>query len=558
MRVAIPITIDDTNMTTDAPLDTYDTWGTTQSTKAYYPATASQTTLGDADKRVWENHFTGDMYIASGNILYKQTGGSGNFSVFLEMPDFSVSGIIDITGNASKERLYVTGLTDSTGDAAGACTVYEVSCVTASYSIWYSTDNIKALDFDETSSELYIFTAASATRYKKITGGTSGTVIYSSGTSGITCGAVDAYTKNVWVGTSDEGILLQTAGTGTATLITGTDSYAWDYLSVDRVSLNVFGVISTNDIYYQVAGTGSFALYDDTKSFSSVYCSWRTLSVLTTLTTSNSAIYIDSSKFFAEDEYCIYDGNIYVALANNLGVLTSVSTVWFDYGATNPNKMFDGTLSSVTTATGEINIELDNDNVTDMVFFGVEAQSITVTLTVDAVEVYSETKTLFTVDVVDWYEYFFLPTDQINDIAFTNIPKYGSGTLDIVIAGGSPTVAVQVGLMVCGFGYAVGDTLSGISPGFQNYSTTEIDDFGRITIVERKSAKTIDCNCKIDSRTDASAIITLYSRIKDLKCVWIASSDLEPWSLLYGICKRFDPVLEHNQGSYSLQLLGIV
>ena len=545
-------------MTTDADLDGYDVWGSTQSTKTYYPATSSQSTLGDADKRVWENHFTGDMYIASGNIIYKQTGGSGDFSVFLEMPDFSVSGIIDITGDSSKERLYVAGFTDDTGDAAAACTVYEVSYTTASYNIWYSTDNIKALDFDETSTELYIFTDSSATRYKKITSGTSGVVIYMSGTSGITSGAVDAYTKNVWVGTSDEGILLQTAGTGTATLITGSDSYSWEYLTVDRVSHSVFGVISTNDIYIQDGGTGLFTLFDDSKSFSSAYYSSRASSLLTTLTTSNSYIYITSSEFFAEEEYCIYDGNIYVALVSSLGVTPTDDTVWFDYGAINPHKMFDGTLSTVTTSTGEINIELDNDNVTDMVFFGVGAQSITVKLTVDTVEVYSITKTLYTVDVVDWYEYFFLPTDQIHDIAFTDIPKYESGTLDITITGGSPTTAIEVGLMVCGFGYNVGDTLSGISPGFQNYSTTEIDDFGRITIVERKSAKTLDCSCKIESRTDASAIITLYSQIKDVKCVWMASAEFEPWSLLYGICKRFDPVLENNQGSYSLQLLGIV
>ena len=558
MRLVIPITIDDTNVTTDADLDGYDVWGSTQSTKTYYPATSSQSTLGDADKRVWENRLTGDMYIASGNILYKQTGGSGDFSVFLEMPDFSISGIIDITGDPSRERLYVTGFTDDTGDGAASCTVYEVSCTTTSYSIWHTTDNIMALDFDENSTELYIFTIASATRYKKTTGGTSGTVIYSSSTSGITSGAVDINTKNVWIGTSDEGILLQTAGTGTATLITGTDSYSWEYLTNDIVTYSVFGVTSTNDIYVQAAGTGSFFLFNDSESYSSAYYSSRASSLLTTLTTSNSDIYITSSEFFAEEEYCIYDGNIYVALVSSLGITPTDDTVWFDYGAINPHKMFDGTLSTVTTSTGEINIELDNDNVTDMVFFGVDAQSITVTLTVDEVEVYSETKTLYTVDVVDWYEYFFLPTDQINDIAFVNIPKYESGTLDILISGGSSTTEIEVGLMVCGFGYDVGDTISGISPGFQNYSTTEIDDFGRITIVERKSAKTIDCTCKIDSRTDASAIITLYSRIKDLKCVWIASEDLEPWSLLYGICKRFDPILEHNQGSYTLQLLGIV
>lgn len=177
MRVAIPITIDDTNMTTDAPIDSYDTWGTTQSSKAYYPATASQKTLGDADKRVWENHFSGDMYIASGNIIYKQTGGVGDFSLFLEMPDFSVSGIIDITGDSLKERLYVVGLTDILTDPSTTCDIYEVSCETASYSIWESTLDAVALDFNETSSELYLFTTTYATRKKKISSGVVSVVI---------------------------------------------------------------------------------------------------------------------------------------------------------------------------------------------------------------------------------------------------------------------------------------------------------------------------------------------------------------------------------------------
>ena len=561
MKMVVPITINDDNVTTDAVDESYDVWGTDISLKTFYPATPSQSQLGGTDKKLWEHPYTGDVYVSAVNTIYKQTAGKGTFISWTTLPDFNVAGIIDIAGDTGKNVLYVAGYTDDTEDAT-ACDVYELSLATGTATLWYSgVANIVALDTDEYTGEVYFFQAGYVFRYYKTASGTYGTQIYNDAINNyITGGCVNPDTKDVWISNSVGGILLQSAGSGTPTVIPGTASYAWGYMSMNRVSLNVYGVVtSSNEIYYQPGGTGAFSLYEDTHSYSAVFSSWRTLADFLLVSSAASSIYINSSKFFTTDEYCIFQNRVYVSLINSLQATPSYDdTAWFDYGYVNSLRMFDGAISTPTTATGSINLTLDNDNITAIGFFGVTAQEIQVVLTVGTVEVYNETIELRSTEVGDWYEYFFNPINQVRDTVFENIPAYSSGDFAITISGASVSDAVEAGLMVPGYSYDVGNTKRGVKPGFVNYSTTEVDAFGRISITPRGSAKTLDCECFLDSRAQASAVIDLYNRTKDLNCLWIGSRDADTWSLIYGICKRFDATIEDNNGKYSLQILGVV
>ena len=561
MKMVVPITIDDDNMTTDAVAESYDEWAVDSSLSVFYPATSSQGVIGGANKRLWENPYTGDIYVSAVNSIYLQSAGKGNFSLFCTLPDFAIAGITDIAGDGSRDILYVVGYTDDTGDASQT-DIYAVALSSAEISLWLENagDDISALDVDDYTGELYTFAPGYVQRRLKTYSGVYGTVLYTDGSGYVTGGCVNPDTKDLWIANSTGGILLKALGVGTPALITGTDSYAWGYMSMNRVTLDVFGIVtSTNEIYYQDGGTGAFSLYEDTYSYDAVYASWRHNSEFLLLGASSSNIYVNSSKFFTTNDYIVYQDRVYYSLVNNIAVPpSSDNTVWFDYGATNPYRMFDGAISTPTTATGSINLTLDNDNITAIGFFGMTAQEIQVVLTVDTVEVYNETIELRSTEVGDWYEYFFNPINQVRDTVFENIPAYSSGDFVITISGASVSDAVEAGLMVPGYSYDVGNTKRGVKPGFVNYSTTEVDAFGRISITPRGSAKTLDCECFLDSRAQASAVIDLYNRTKDLNCLWIGSRDADTWSLIYGICKRFDATIEDNNGKYSLQILGVV
>ena len=545
MKLVPPITIDDTNMTTDAVAESYDTWGTDYSLQSMYNAPAGVSIVA-------VNPLTGEIWVKAGYYVYYKANATSAFVQAFE--GYYVS---DIDVNPYTGRVY--------------CTKYVASSEYRLYEVDTTTYALTAL-------------------------GSSVTSIGSMKLS------IDFYTSNIYMaGYGNDNVYVYTDSTGSVTVHAATGLSTIQDIAIDSDKKDIYVIqYSTEDIYRQVAATGSFnslittfgltgiqvnpldssivvwriggtptvltAAYDATvlttvftaaNNMYWMYFDWGSLSYLVAENSIDLKCY--TSRLFEKSDYCIYNDRVYLALADTYNDNPSTNdTVWFDYGATNPYRMFDGSIESSTTATEEINITLENDNVTAIAFFGVTAESITVTLTVDTIEVYSETKTLRSTEVADWYEYFFNPINQIKDTVFTGIPAYQSGNFDIVISGASPTDTVEVGLMVAGYSYDVGTTKPDVKPGFVDYSTVTTDDFGRITITERGSAKTLDCSVHVKDRDKVTTVLDLMNRTRGLKCLWIASKDEDSWSLIYGIRKRFDMVARNTNGEYTLQILGVV
>jgi hypothetical protein len=568
MKMGIPITIDDTNMTTDAVAEDYATWGSGTATEA---KTYDQNINGPK-RCIWENAVTGDLFITVNAKIYVQRGGSGPFALLINLSDevgtgtiFTSTSSIPINGNYATNKLYTAWFSD----------LYVIDQTDGSFTTITAplTTHIVLAHANSTNGDIFsivvdIATGAVYNIYKMTS--TTSWALYAKPSGVDIIHDIDVYenTGDVFVSATVLPTVphayKQTAGAGAFSQISG--SYTGASITVNQLTGYVCSQLSATS--YVSSATGSMVAATITgvsDSYSGLYghCffSWRTLSYYIIPESPSASIYLLGNKVFEQDEYCIYNDRLYYALAfSNFRRPGADETVWYDYGATNPYRMFDGTITSPTTATGEINLTLENDNVTAFVFFGMQCDEIAAALIVDTVEVWSETKSLRNDDVGDWWEYYTSPIEFIRDISFTDIPAYSSGDFEITISGASPSTEIEAGLMVCGYAYDVGETLEGIAPGFTNYSNTTIDTFGRISITERPSAKELNCKIKVDSREKASAVTSLFINSKDQKAFWIASEaeEPEPWSLLYGICKRFNPVIDYNQGTYSLQLLGVV
>ena len=566
MKMVVPITIDDTNMTTDAVAEDYSVWGSSTATEA---KTYDQNINGPK-RGIWENAVTGDLFMTVNAKIYVQRAGVGAFSLFVDLSDevgtgtiFTSTSSISISGNYANNKLYVAWFSD----------MYEVDQTDASFSTITAPAGtyIVSAHANSTNGDIFAIVVDTATGavydiYKMTS--TTTWALYTKPASVDEIHSIDVYenTGDVFVSATVlptvPHLYKQTAGSGAFSQISG--SYTGASITVDQLTGYVYSQLSATS--YVSSSTGSMVAetitgVSDSYSGSYGHCffSWRTLSYYIIPESPSASTYLLGNKVFEQDEYCIYNDKLYYALAfSNFTRPDSDEAIWFDYGATNPYRMFDGAISTPTTATGSINLTLDNDNVTAIGFFGVTAQEIQVVLTVDTAEVYNETIELRSTEVGNWYEYFFNPINQVRDTVFENIPSHSSGSFDITISGASVSDAVEVGLMVSGYSYDVGNTKRGVKPGFVNYSTTEVDAFGRISIISRGSAKTLDCECFLDSRAQASTVIDLYNRTKDIKCLWVGSRDADTWSLIYGICKRFDATIEDNNGKYSLQILGVV
>jgi len=154
---------------------------------------------------------------------------------------------------------------------------------------------------------------------------------------------------------------------------------------------------------------------------------------------------------------------------------------------TDPQNMFNDTLSEVTSKSGDLTIVLTPGQITGMGFAGLKGNSLTVVGESDSVEVFSHTQSLQDESITDWFDYFFEPFTQIGDVLVSGIPPFSDIEITITIEGASAECGV------CAFGmlYSFGDTTQGTKIEILDYSTKETDEFGVTTFEEGPFSKRI-------------------------------------------------------------------
>jgi hypothetical protein len=178
---------------------------------------------------------------------------------------------------------------------------------------------------------------------------------------------------------------------------------------------------------------------------------------------------------------------------NPLPVSPAISTTWWiDRGPTNRWKMFDGSVTSQTSAADEIEVSVVTVGRVDSVaLLNISAASARIVMT-DAVAgvVYDETYSLVSDSgILDYYEYFFEPVTRIPDFAITDMDLYANTTITVTLEDVGGTVLC--GACVIGLSKTIGDTQFGAGLGIQDYSVKVTDDFGNKTLLERAYADTM-------------------------------------------------------------------
>ena len=239
----------------------------------------------------------------------------------------------------------------------------------------------------------------------------------------------------------------------------------------------------------------------------------------------------------------IYQHKIYQRIVTGAGTtppdLDQVN--WLDDGYTNRYRMFDNTLSSVSSRTGGIEFTLTpNQVINGIALLNVNASTVRVVMN-DPVEgvVYDRTKELrISTNVVDYYTYFFAPLMGLGDIdsaIFLDLPNKPTATITVYISSGA--ALVSVGEVVYGVQSIVGRTNYGTAIGITSYSRKDTDEFGKVTVVKRKNSKYADYDIDIDNNKLAS-VQRLFSEIDSVPCVFIGNPAMEEL-VVYGFYKEF-------------------
>jgi hypothetical protein len=219
----------------------------------------------------------------------------------------------------------------------------------------------------------------------------------------------------------------------------------------------------------------------------------------------------------------------------------TTETYWLDVGPTNRWAMFDLLRNTGTTDGSPLTVVITPGARIDAIaVVGIEADSISISMTSSAVSVYSYTEDLRTRETLDWYDYFFGEFEQKSAVALFDLPPYTNGVITVTLT--RATGDCTCGGVVLGQSVDLGSTIHGAENDALNFSKVERDDFGTATLVQRRTIpKTnqqtriakLAVNKALKVRQDLNAMPALWSGLDDA-----TSGYFEPL-LILGIYKRF-------------------
>jgi hypothetical protein len=225
-----------------------------------------------------------------------------------------------------------------------------------------------------------------------------------------------------------------------------------------------------------------------------------------------------------------------------VGVLADPPT-WESLGAINQWAMFDGVVGTQTSRATPIDVTINTTSVTNAIaLLNISAQELLITVT-DSVdgEVYRKEMELADIGVPDWWEYFFLPYDYIQDISFTDLPSYNNVDINVVLTltGGT----AKCGELIVGLARNIGTTQYGTTVGLLDYSKKTSDDFGNFIVQERSFSKRVDFDVIVET-TDVSMLQKLFAQYRSTPLLWIGDSTIEA-TIIYGFYRNFAVVLSN-------------
>lgn len=252
-----------------------------------------------------------------------------------------------------------------------------------------------------------------------------------------------------------------------------------------------------------------------------------------------------ATTYSADDEVRVTEYHrVYVsAVDSNLGNVPPEQgdpTLWILKGATNKWAAFDDYVANRTENADEITYTIEaTEQVTSVAFFGLTANSVTVTVSKDGSS-QTYTQDLLSLDHINGSLWNWLtggrPKPQ--EYAFLSLAYFGSGTTyEITIENTGSTA--KVGQVVLGAQYDLGITHIGASLGRQRFDRLFEDEFGNVTIVRRLSARLTEMQC---SKLGANFRATddVLDKISGTFTVFVGSEEPERGLILFGFLRDYE------------------
>lgn len=214
--------------------------------------------------------------------------------------------------------------------------------------------------------------------------------------------------------------------------------------------------------------------------------------------------------------------------AGNTNHTPETSTDWWvDAGPTNRWGMLDGTGGTYSTASDSIVVVLQPGRFNTLAVMECDAATVRVQLSTTADGIfYDQTYQMAGYgDVVnDWYEWFYAPITGRKNLVLNDLPSMTDVTLTLTVsrAGGN----VSCGAVVLGQATKLGGVRYGAQVGIIDYSRKSVDSFGRVDLIQRSFADTMDVTMEVD-RAMVPVLKRTLAPLRATKALWLGSSSEE-------------------------------
>lgn len=244
---------------------------------------------------------------------------------------------------------------------------------------------------------------------------------------------------------------------------------------------------------------------------------------------SSSTTYAAGARVYLPSTHRVYEsvkaGNVgnNPALPANQYNAAGVATWWIDIGTTNKYAMFDGLVSTPTSASSPLVITVRPGAFNGFALFGIDADAYSVEVRdmPDGEVIYSEPLTsLDGTTPADYYEYFFDPFKPLRQIIRNGIMPYGQSQIKLTLVKGSGDV--KLGMFAIGDLRPVGIPQRDVSVEPQDFSYFKQDAFGNATVQKRANATGMSITTKMD-KDDAGAALDTIKEVLGTPVVVVGS-----------------------------------
>ena len=220
-----------------------------------------------------------------------------------------------------------------------------------------------------------------------------------------------------------------------------------------------------------------------------------------------------------------------------------IATWWIEVGPTNLAAMFDGMISSQTSAPSPLVITLRPGAFNGFALFAIDADTISETVRSGPggdIIFYEPATQLDAAQPSDYYEYFFDRPKPLTQIIRSGIEAYSDAEITLTLTKGSGNV--KLGMFAIGDLRPVGIPQRDAKVSPQTFTYVAQDAFGNAVVKKRPNATNMSITAVMD-KSEANAVKNTVDEILGTPCVVVGSeADEYEWLTTFGMVSAdFDP-----------------